>query len=130
LSNQRDACSRRWARAWAVLACIALAGCTQVRIIEGGKTSVSYRFGVLRLQPDPNAPLLAVETTGVGVVPVAYGTAVGWTRQLLIASADPRRCQLILVIHSTEEAQAIRQQLQQGGGSLEHICVVNAHQGG
>jgi len=130
LSKLCDASSRRWARALAVLACIALAGCTQVRIIEGGKTSVSYRFGVLRLQPDPHAPLLAVETTGVGVVPVAYGTAVGWTRQLLVASADPQRCQVILVIHAAEEAQAIRQQLQNGGGSLEHICVVNAHQGG
>ncbi|MGO4700671.1 hypothetical protein [Dyella sp. 2RAB6] len=131
----RDACSRRlaWvspARLVVPLACMALAGCTQVRVVEGGKTSVSYRFGVLRLEPDPHARLLVVETTGFGVVPVANGTSVGWTRQLLVTSKDPQQCQLILVIRTTEEAAAIRQQLQKGGGSLEHVCEVNTHQGG
>ena len=126
----RDARSRLVAWALIMLAGMALGACTQVRVVQGGKTTVSYRFGVLRLQPDPDAPLLVVETTGLGVVPLAYGTAAGWTRQLLISSRDPDRCQLIVVIHNAEEAEAIRQQLQKGGGSLEHVCEVNTHQGG
>jgi len=135
LLDLRDACPRLRARASGarlivLAACIALAACTQVRVVEGGKTSVSYRFGVLRLEPDPAAPLLVVETTGFGVVPVANGTSLGWTKQLVVASKDPQRCQLVLVVHSAEEAEAIKRQLQQGGGSLEHVCEVNAHQGG
>ena len=133
LFDVRD-CLRLSVRAWAVrfavpAVCIALAACTQVRVVQGGVTTVSYRFGVLRLEPDPGAPVLLVETAGFGVVPVAYGTSVGWARQLVVSSKDPGQCQLIVVIRSAEQAQAIRQQLQQGGASLEHVCEVNT-QGG
>ena len=131
----RDACSRLMARVAPArlavsVACLALAACTQVRVVEGGKTTVSYRFGVLRVEPDPAAPLLVVQTTGFGVVPVADGTSIGWTRQLVVASKDPRQCQLIVLIRTAAEAAAIREQLQKGGGSLEHVCEVNTHQGG
>jgi hypothetical protein len=135
LFDVRDACSRLTARVslarLAVLAaCLALAACTQVRVVAGGKTTVSYRFGVLRVEPDPAAPLLVVETAGFGVVPLADGTSVGWTRQLVVASKDPQQCQFIVLIRTAAEAEAIRQQLQKGGGSLEHVCEVNTHRGG
>jgi len=130
LLDLRDARSRLTAWASIVPACIALAACTQIRVVQGGTTAVSYRLGVLQLQSDPDAPLLVAETTGFGVVPLADGTAVGWTRQLLITSKDPDRCQLIVVIRTAEEAAAIREQLQKGGGSLEHVCEINTHQGG
>ncbi|NKJ22341.1 hypothetical protein [Dyella sp. SG609] len=128
-------CPRLRVRAWAVrlavpAVCVALAACTQVRVVQGGKTTVSYRLGVLRLEPDPGASLLLVETAGFGMVPVAYGTSLGWARQLVVSSKEPDQCRLIVIIRSAEEAAAIREQLRKGGGSLEHVCEVNTHQGG
>jgi len=101
---------------------VELAACTRIQVTNGDLVFSSYRFGVLQIAPTPNAPLLVTETSGFGLIPTTGGLSIGWTKQVLVISADPRRCQLILVVEHKEDYDIIRQQLQEARISWNRIC--------
>ncbi|MGZ8286840.1 MAG: hypothetical protein ACXW27_16010 [Allosphingosinicella sp.] len=69
--------------------------CTIVRV-DGPARVTSTHFGVLRIQPEPGAGMVAYRTRGFGLVPGPEGVTLGYSKAEVALAYDPLRCQSIV----------------------------------
>lgn len=81
----------------ASLSAAALLGsaCTIVRV-DGPARVTSTHFGVLRIQPESGAGLVAYRSRGFGLVPSPEGVTLGYSEAEVALAYDPLRCQSII----------------------------------
>lgn len=64
--------------------------------IEGAKAATRVHFGVLKIVPDRPDGMVAIESTGIGLVPGAHGATLGFSRERSVMMNDLSRCRLVI----------------------------------
>lgn len=101
--------------------CLSLCGCTTVRVGEGGRSA--YFIGAVRLVlPDAAGKTQAVEIQSLGLGWDA-GPYLGWRAGKWVI-ADPKDCQLLVIIRSPAQAENAAKVLQALGG--QEPCIVDS----
>ncbi len=106
----------------APLCAIALlaSACTVVRV-EGPARVTSTHFGVLRIQPEPGAGMVAYRSRGFGLVPSPEGLTLGYSEAEVALAYDPARCQSI-IFQWPSSAEGLRLLLQHAA-DIANICL-------
>lgn len=72
-----------------------IGGCTIVRI-EGAQRATTVHLGILKIAPETPGGMIAVDTTGFGLVPGVNGATLGFSRDRAVFMSDLSRCRFVI----------------------------------
>jgi hypothetical protein len=111
--------------AGAMIATLAVGGCSIVRIQVASKDDVEVKrgFGMVSVTVKPTAKATVVESTSFGVINGFEGFALGY-HSATVAAFGGESCQLILWIKTNDQLQQLNELLR----DRTDVCVVRSHQ--
>ena len=80
---------------FALVLSLLVGGCTIVRV-TGAQPVTTVHFGVLALAPAIPGGMVAVETTGFGLVPGVNGATLGFASSHMVFMDDASHCSLVI----------------------------------
>ena len=95
--------------------------CTVVHV-DGPVKVTSTHFGVLRIDPQPGAGLIAYRAEGVGLVAGPEGVTLGYSKAEVALAYDPLRCQSIVFRwpNSVDGRRLLLREI----GNTDNICMI------
>lgn len=86
---------------------VLVSACTVIET-QGIERATMIRPGVLRLEVEPGADLIAIESAGIGVVPSITGTTLGFRRDRVAILPAGETCKVVL-FRWPDDAETTRQ---------------------
>jgi len=96
-----------------------VSGCTFVRV--EGASKMTAKLGIIRLAPAKPNDMVAVTTTGVGLVPTMRGAALGFATEQAVFMADLSSCRVVVFSADKAAADTLRKIV----AGRADICYVN-----
>ncbi|WP_316882407.1 hypothetical protein [Ralstonia flatus] len=103
---------------------LTVCGCTVVQVSGPAQTAVSYHAGTVRIEPGDARGTLVVKTTGIGVIPLQDGVAIGLAKEERVVIADNAPCKVVLVIRNQPDLEKAKELLETISAG-KNICTVD-----
>jgi len=101
-----------------------LCSCTMIHVYGSKESTTSVHSGVLSVSAGLDEDTLLIRTSGFGFVPLAEGLGIGSISQDLVVIGNKTKCQVIVVVQNSIDANSLSNQLQTAGISLGRLCEV------